>query len=91
MMLLRRVEGVDGGERGFALVGGRAVGLLSLGGFVLVGRHGGRMGGWASSAATRALLACLLTAASAALVSGSKGMLRCDPLLIRCGEGEGWV
>ena len=38
---------------------GAAVGLLllSLGSPVLAGRHGGRMG-WASSAATRALLAC---------------------------------
>jgi hypothetical protein len=33
------------------------VGLLSLGDFVLVGRHGGKMG-WAPGAATRALLAC---------------------------------
>jgi len=58
MMLLRRVEGVDGGQRGFALVGRRAVGLLSLGGFVLVGRHGGKMG-WALRCCY-ARIACLL-------------------------------
>ena len=43
MMLLGRVKGIDRRQRGFALVGRRAVGLLSLGSFVLVGRHGGRM------------------------------------------------
>lgn len=86
MVLLRGVEGVDGGQRGLALVGGRAVGWLSLGGCVLVGRHGGRMGGWADELQVLLRAHCWLAAARAALV------LRSGRLLSRCGGGgEGEV